>query len=733
MVERQFDCLQVIGMSESSGLSETKLSSKVLKILCHLYENVVSLEEYARAVISSQSCTDALIQSADSASYVKFLKSTIVCTPSSARLVPQSWLLQQHSRQDEIVLRVIERIRQREGRASTNLLVLGYRLMSDDPGAQISSLRTIEYRIPNSNTSRLQYTPWKILLSRIGDDAMEFLLETRAVFVPAVSTCYVQLTGTPMYELSAFSQYCAQNQTNAAKRKLRTSLLNDSKHKSRQRQRHRRSKMDPRSSSKEMSTNCVQPCESDAAKPKTNAALVQQEHREQCSENEQMETEVEDTGRYNAEIITQKFSETESNCRSLRKRKAEVNLNSQRGQKRRIISKSVSMGENDCDIGLVTVYGSSLDSAVESLHSQSPTHNSLQVVDSSQRSSAACVRNRKRRRRRKGKLCDGEKKEHRQKTVAFDHRLAVERTQMFYSTDLADKYPPRYILFDININSPLKLVDDILSVRIMYRKLSTAHGCDDVEISECCSKVKQRLLNIVQLIIRNHHLCRYRYLLQNHCSVSSYKTSMLSKKKNCKKHSHSSTTKPTPKLQVPVYCRGQKPSSSGLATTPVQAPQECTQPSKPSKEGSVQLSVGHLLEQHCLHHAVFLFARACSLRVIPTELFGSAANRNKFFQNIREIVRMGRYEQLSLGRLTKSVRVTHCRWMKEIHSNTERLQLLAKVLSWLMNAFVLPLIKSYFYVTNSADYRNRMFYYRKSVWKKIHHKVKIPFTFHSMF
>ena len=297
---------------------------------------------------------------------------------------------------------------------------------------------------------------------------------------------------------------------------------------------------------------------------------------------------------------------------------------------------------------------------------------------------------------------------------------------MFFARDLREKYPPLYVQFDSNVNSPLKLVADILAVRILYNntsKSSSVSCCGD-EVMECCSEVKQRLLNIVQLIIRNHRLCRYRYLLKHHCSFTNYsnETALSSGKQTCKKDSTSLTAKPAPKLQVPVYYRGQKQCATGLATTPVHVGQECAQP---LKKRPVQLSVRHLLEQNCSQRAVFLFVRACSLRVIPTELFGSATNRNKFFRNIRKIITMGRYEQLPLGCLMESMRVTHCFWMKEIRSNTERLRLLAKLLCWLVNAFVLPLIKSYFYVTDSATYRNRMFYCRKSMWKKIHQKVKV--------
>jgi len=706
-------------MAESSCQPEdTQLSGKVLKILCHLYEKVESLETFAKAVVASQPSSEDVIQPGDRDSYVSFLKSTVVCTCRNARSLPQSLLLQQHSHQDEVILRVIERIRQREGRASTNLMVIGYRLMSADPDAQISSSsRSIEYRFPNNNTGRLQYTPWKTLLSRIGDDAMEFLLETRAVFMPAATTCYVQLTGTPLYELWPFHRYYAQNQRNPATQRLCTSLLNDSKCKSRKRRRHSKGKVEPSSSCKKFDASLVQPCGSGKMLTETCIALVQ-ENRESFSEIEHVETDVENG--CNVDNNKKPHAENEGKCCSAKKRKAELRLDTEPDEKRRAISESVSVSDDRQDIVLVA--NSEL---LEPSHSQRAPSNSLQVPGPSPQRSTASFKNRKHRRKRKGKLHDGMKNEYRQKIVAFDHRLVIERTPMFFSRDLTERYPPRYVLHDSDTNNPSKLLADILSVRVLYNgnSSSVCYG-DEAAVSDYCNTVKQKLLNIIQLIIKNHRLCRYRFLLNHHCSLSDYtdKNNASSRKQTLQNDSDLLTKKTVPKLQVPVYCRGHKSSSSDLASVPAaQLPQDCA--AQLSSRSSAQLSVCHLLEHHCSQRAVYLFVRACSLRVLPTELFGSAANRNKFFHSIRKIIEMGRYEQLSLGCLMRSVRVTHCHWMKEIRSNTERLRLLAKVLCWLINAYVMPLIKSYFYVTDSATYRNRMFYYRKSLWKKIHRKV----------
>jgi len=708
-------------MTDSSDLAEAQLSGKVLKILCHLYDKVETLEAFAKLVFSSASSSDAVILSGDSTSYVSLLKSALVCAPYNARALPQTWSLQQHSHQDEVVLRVIERIRLREGRNSTNLIVIGYRLMSDDSDAQISSSRAIEYRIANSNTSRLQYTPWKTLLSRIGDDAMEFLLETRSLFVPttATSTCYVQLTGIPMYELWPFHRYYAQSQRNPTTQKLCTSLLNESKCKAQKRYYHHRSNQKPCLSSAEMNAsikqlyvpneNYSETCEVDG---------VVQEMGDKFTESEYVRTDV-DVSCHHADYSKQKYSENISRCYcySAKKCKAEeVQLDNEPQDKVRIVTEHVSAIDSECVIGLEA---NSALLAIEYPLLQSLSHKTAPVAGSFQKSLSVHCRKQKCRRKRKGKLSDGNKKEHKLKTVAFENRLLIERTPILFSRDLREKYPPVYVQFDSDMDSPIKLVSDILAVRILYYDKSSSASCGDVE---CSSEVKQKLLNLVKLICRNHQVCRYKYLLRHHCGFTNYsdEDAISSEKRTCETGSSSLNTKSIPKLSVPVYVRGKKTCSSDSFTSPCVSQERA----QPLKRSSVQLSVCHLLEQHCSHRAVFLFVRACSLRILPTELFGSAANRNQFFQNIRKIIKMSRFEQMPLGCLMRSMKVTCCHWMKEIRLNTERLKLLAKVLSWLMTAFVLPLVKSYFYVTDSSTYRNRMFYYRKSLWRKIHQKVK---------
>lgn len=49
----------------------------------------------------------------------------------------------------------------------------------------------------------------------------------------------------------------------------------------------------------------------------------------------------------------------------------------------------------------------------------------------------------------------------------------------------------------------------------------------------------------------------------------------------------------------------------------------------------------------------------------------------------------------------------------------KRRQLLAEFMYWLLDSFVIPLLRAHFYITESNVDRNRVFYFRHDVWEKL--------------
>ncbi|XP_043921081.1 telomerase reverse transcriptase [Protopterus annectens] len=134
-----------------------------------------------------------------------------------------------------------------------------------------------------------------------------------------------------------------------------------------------------------------------------------------------------------------------------------------------------------------------------------------------------------------------------------------------------------------------------------------------------------------------------------------------------------------------------------------------------------------LLQQHSSPQQVYGFLRECLIRVVPEELWGSSHNKCRFLKNVKKFISMGKFDQMSLPELLWKMRVNDCTWL-QLHKGQRcvpaaehllREEILAKFLYWLMNTYIIQLLRSFFYVTETMFQKNRLFFYRKSVWRKL--------------
>uniref|UniRef100_A0A8C4K6A7 Telomerase reverse transcriptase n=1 Tax=Dromaius novaehollandiae TaxID=8790 RepID=A0A8C4K6A7_DRONO len=134
-----------------------------------------------------------------------------------------------------------------------------------------------------------------------------------------------------------------------------------------------------------------------------------------------------------------------------------------------------------------------------------------------------------------------------------------------------------------------------------------------------------------------------------------------------------------------------------------------------------------LLKQHSSHWQVYVFVRQCLERVIPAELWGSNHNKCRFLKNVRAFISMGKFDKLSLRELMWKMRVNDCVWLRLVkgdhfvpaYEHCFREELLAKFLYWLMDTYVVELLRSFFYITETMFQKNMLFYYRKLIWGKL--------------
>jgi telomerase reverse transcriptase len=139
------------------------------------------------------------------------------------------------------------------------------------------------------------------------------------------------------------------------------------------------------------------------------------------------------------------------------------------------------------------------------------------------------------------------------------------------------------------------------------------------------------------------------------------------------------------------------------------------------------------------------FVRAVISRVIPVDFFGDGENKKIVMRAVDRFVKLRRFESLSLHEVTQSLKVIYhphvvCTSLKFAQltsldwlclssmrpaermsksDETKRRQLFAEFMYWLFDSFVIPLLRSHFYTTESGVDRNRIFYFRHDVWKKL--------------
>ncbi|XP_041663934.1 telomerase reverse transcriptase [Cheilinus undulatus] len=139
-----------------------------------------------------------------------------------------------------------------------------------------------------------------------------------------------------------------------------------------------------------------------------------------------------------------------------------------------------------------------------------------------------------------------------------------------------------------------------------------------------------------------------------------------------------------------------------------------------------QGNLSSLLPQHCAPHRVYLFVRECLSAVIPQELWGSDHNRLIFCSRVRDFLQSGKFERLSVSELMWKMKVNDCDWVKMSKKGrippselSYRTQILGQFLAWLLDGYVVGLVRACFYATESVGQKNAVRFYRQEVWAKL--------------
>ncbi|KAG7368417.1 telomerase ribonucleoprotein complex - RNA binding domain containing protein [Nitzschia inconspicua] len=121
------------------------------------------------------------------------------------------------------------------------------------------------------------------------------------------------------------------------------------------------------------------------------------------------------------------------------------------------------------------------------------------------------------------------------------------------------------------------------------------------------------------------------------------------------------------------------------------------------------------------------FLTAVLRRVFPREFWGSEANFMTVMASVNSFVHLRRRERLANKNLMHGCRVTHLKWLfpawieegsknKPRRSHQTATSLVLTTLRWLFQGFLIPLLRTNFYVTETEFSVHKVHYYRRPVW-----------------
>ncbi|XP_064006118.1 telomerase reverse transcriptase [Pogoniulus pusillus] len=238
---------------------------------------------------------------------------------------------------------------------------------------------------------------------------------------------------------------------------------------------------------------------------------------------------------------------------------------------------------------------------------------------------------------------------------------------------------------------------------------------------------------IFQALLRKHGKCPYLSLLKNTCPVRIFETNAKKPELPCQAGLPGEVEVHNKAEQFgkePVTCMTSSSNTDvpdNLNASLSKSLHKELQNEEQNPREASDSDLRHLIKQCSRHWQVYMFVRQCLEKVIPAELWGSNHNKCRFFKNVKVFISMGMFAKLSLQELMWKMRVNDCLWLRlgkgdhfvPASEHCLREEILAKFLYWVMGTYVVELLRSFFYITETMSKKNNLSYYRKLVWGKL--------------
>jgi hypothetical protein len=260
----------------------------------------------------------------------------------------------------------------------------------------------------------------------------------------------------------------------------------------------------------------------------------------------------------------------------------------------------------------------------------------------------------------------------------------ISRRSLFYSNAFIPKVglPQKHIMNDTNPGQGELLLGHMIPLS------SSTNGR---KRRKRWKRLRASGVAMCEDILARHAKCDYHRLLERHCPLPAFvKTPKHGTEKN-------------------------KGTENDLALSPSKIASEVALP---------EVSSAHTAADH-----VVAFLSSVLRAVFPPTFWGSSLNFNRILTVVDIFVKLRRTEDLPNRTLLSGVRVTEVAWLfGEGHRSSNHRRKLSRsdheaastlvthVLRWVFGQFIIPLLRSVFYITESEFSGKKVLFYRKPVW-----------------
>ncbi|OBZ72156.1 Telomerase reverse transcriptase [Grifola frondosa] len=133
----------------------------------------------------------------------------------------------------------------------------------------------------------------------------------------------------------------------------------------------------------------------------------------------------------------------------------------------------------------------------------------------------------------------------------------------------------------------------------------------------------------------------------------------------------------------------------------------------------------------CNYAEVYRYAVLVTNAVIPKAFWGCDKNFKVVLRHVKSFISARRFETVTLHAILQGFSTSECEWLAlngagslkqrrvSVSDSLKRRELLEEFLFWYFDSFLLPLLKSTFYVTESSAFRNKVLYFRQDDWSTL--------------